>query len=418
MRRIQKNVLVVSIFLVLGAGALLGGFLWTEQKREAEVMAELERERQGRAEEKGAGSGFLEDKSTEPEESPGALEPEEPGEDRTEPVQDAAGEQKGPVTLFFAGDIMLDQSKVMANYDQQGIGGILSEYLLGEMRQADVTVVNEEFPFSTRGTPMQDKQYTFRTDPSYASAFADMGVDVVSLANNHALDFGPEALLDTFAVLDEAGIPYAGAGETRERAAQPVYLERGGRTIGILAASRVIPVVSWNIENQQPGMLCTYDSARLVEAVSETKKHCDYVAVYVHWGVEGENTPQEYQRQLAREYIDAGADLVVGSHPHAPQGIEYYNGKPVVYSLGNFIFNRNDVATYALKAVLTEEGEAKLQVIPVQGIEAKTGELTGQEGEAVLQLLREVSQGVAIDEAGNVTPAAADDAGNAAPAAS
>lgn len=307
-------------------------------------------------------------------------------------------------TMFFTGDVMLQNGKDI--YASKGINGLITSYIQQEMVNADMTVINNEFPFSTRGTQAPDKQYTFRVNPSYVSALLDMGVDVASLANNHALDYGQEALLDTFTTLDNAGIPYVGAGETKERAEEAVFVEAGGRTVGVLSASRVIPVAGWNIENSQPGLFCTYDSSRLVQRIKEIESQCDYVVVFVHWGIERNAYPEEYQRNLAKQYIDAGADLVVGNHSHVPQGIEYYNGVPIVYCLGNFIFNSNMTDTYALKAVWDSEGNTSLQVIPVDTKNYLTGELTGDEAQTFYDYLEGISFDVVIDENGIVTNAA------------
>lgn len=324
-------------------------------------------------------------------------------EEGTEPENTTEPEpEPQDVTLAFTGDILLS-TYVLNNYDREGITGVLSEKLLSEMQNADITMANEEFPFSTRGTQAEDKQFTFRVNPSYVTAFTDMGIDVVTLANNHALDFGREALSDSFDTLDGAGIPYVGAGDTKERAAQPFIVEMEQKTFGFLAASRVIPVVEWNIENSQPGMLCTYDSAALCEAIRDTKEQCDYVVVYVHWGIERENTPQEYQRQLAKNYIDAGADLVIGAHPHVLQGIEYYNGKPIVYSLGNFIFNQEIGSTVLLKATITPENETSLQLIPAYASGAKTQEMSEEKASELYQFMESISFGVAVGADGVVT---------------
>lgn len=304
-------------------------------------------------------------------------------------------------TMFFTGDVMLENS--MARYDEQGINGILSEYLVNEMVSADMTVINNEFPFSTRGEQAPDKQFTFRVHPRYVSALQDMGVDVASLANNHALDFGQEALLDSFTTLDEAGIPYVGAGETKARAEEAAFVEADSRTVGVLSASRVIPVHSWNIINSQPGLFCTYDSARLVERINEIEDECDYVVVFVHWGIEREAYPEAYQRELAHQYIDAGADLVVGNHAHVPQGIEYYKGVPIVYCLGNYIFNPNMVDTYALKAVWDGENSTQLQIIPIGTSDLLTSELTGEDKIDFYRYLEGISAGITIDEEGMVT---------------
>lgn len=304
-------------------------------------------------------------------------------------------------TMFFTGDVMLEN--VMGRYDERGINGIISKYLQEEMVNADMTMINNEFPFSTRGEQAPDKQFTFRVHPRYVSALQDMGVDVASLANNHALDFGPDALSDSFTTLDEAGIPYVGAGETKERAEDAVFVEANGRKVGVLSASRVIPVHTWNIINSQPGLFCTYDSDRLVERIKEIETECDYVVVFVHWGIERNAIPEEYQRVLAHQYIDAGADLVVGNHAHVPQGIEYYKGVPIVYCLGNYIFNPNMVDTYALKAVWSEAGTTQLQVIPVDTRDLLTAELSGDEQQAFYRYLESISAGISIDDNGVVT---------------
>lgn len=305
------------------------------------------------------------------------------------------------VTMFFTGDVMIQRCTDI--YDNQGINGIISEYLEQEMLDADMTMINNEFPFSNGGSQHPDKQFTFRVDPKYVSMLHDMGVDVASLANNHALDFGTEALLDTFTTFDNAGIPYVGAGETKERAEEAIYVDAGGRTIGVLSASRVIPVGSWNIESRQPGLFCTYDSTRLVQRIKEVEQECDYVVVFVHWGIERNPLPEEYQHNLAKQYIDAGADLVIGNHAHVPQGIEYYKGVPIVYCMGNFIFNPDMIDTYVLKAVWDAEGNTSLQVIPVDTKSYYTSELPDEEAQAFYDYLEGISFGVTIDENGVVT---------------
>ena len=336
MKRNTKAILISVGALILVAAALI---FWVmagtkEEKKEVSVKAEEAQEE------------LLEQKKeTEEEKNSVSEEVEEVQEEI--PEEETAKE----ITMVFSGDILLS-SYVLNNYENRGIDGVVSEELLREMQNADLTMVNEEFPFSARGTQAQDKQFTFRVDPSYVKILQEMGIDVVTLANNHALDYGTEALSDSFQTLDDAGIAYVGAGDSRERAAEAYITELGGKTFGFLAASRVIPEVSWNIDNQQPGMLCTYDSTALCEAIKKAKENCDYVAVYVHWGIERENMPQDYQRQLGKAYIDAGADIVIGSHPHVLQGIEYYNGKPIVYSLGNYIFNQSIEKTMLLLSLI------------------------------------------------------------------
>ena len=413
MKRIQKVTAVVSIVTILILAVLLGIFLWKEHNGKMTQVAGPEIAGQDTAEQQGDADEKTDaEQQGDADEKADAVQMENVDE-KADAVQienmdekaDAEQSEKVPemVSMFFTGDVMLGSS-VRSNYNAAGIQGVLSEYLIQEMTQADITMVNEEFPFSNRGTPMPDKQYTFRIDPAYISAFHEMGIDVVSLANNHALDYGTEALEDTFAVLEEAGIPYVGAGSTKERAEEAAYIECGGRTVGFLSASRVIPVVEWNIENKQPGLFCTYDSAALVAAIEKVRQNCDYLVVYVHWGVEKKAYPEEYQRVLAQAYIEAGADLVIGAHPHVPQGIEYYQGKPIVYSLGNFIFNPNMGNTYALKLEWDENGESNLYVIPIATENSLTSELTGQARDEMFHYIEEISYDITVDENGLIEP--------------
>ena len=306
-------------------------------------------------------------------------------------------------TLVFAGDFLL-QDYTMAAYDQSGLDGLLSESLREAVQSADLAMVNEEFPFGTGGEAA-DKTYTFQADPAYVRVLTDLGVDIVSLANNHILDFGQDVLSQTFATLDGAGIDYVGAGETIERAKAWISYDLNGISAAVLSASRVIPEVSWDVRNSQPGVFSTYDSALLVEQIETAKQENDLVIVYVHWGIESSDTPEDYQRELAYEYIDAGADLVIGSHPHVLQGLEYYNGVPILYSLGNFIFNYTIERTALLEATAQTEGEETeltLRLIPAAASGARTYELEGDAAQELFSYMESISFGVSIDEDGYV----------------
>lgn len=386
MKRNTKAILISVGALILVAAALIFWVIAGTKEEKKEVSAKAEETREEIPEQK---------IETEEEKKPVSEGVEEVQEEI--PEEETAKE----ITMVFSGDILLS-SYVLNNYENSGINGVISEELLEEMKNADLTMVNEEFPFSTRGTQAQDKQFTFRVDPSYVKILQEMGIDVVTLANNHALDYGTEALSDSFQTLDDAGIAYVGAGDSRERAAEAYITELGGKTFGFLAASRVIPEVSWNIDNQQPGMLCTYDSTALCEAIKKAKENCDYVAVYVHWGIERENMPQDYQRQLGKAYIDAGADIVIGSHPHVLQGIEYYNGKPIVYSLGNYIFNQSIEKTMLLKVTVSPENETMLQIIPASASGAKTQKMDADSSAELYQFMEEISFGVSVTEDGMI----------------
>lgn len=309
---------------------------------------------------------------------------------QSDETAEPAVEPTEPVTLVFTGDVLLSDY-VLNNYNSKGISGVVSDDLLSELQQADLTIINNEFPFSTRGSQAPDKQFTFRVDPSYVSVLTDMGVDIAGLANNHVLDYGSDALLDTFDTLDAAGIDYMGAGVDMDRASRLITREIGGMTFGFLAASRVIPVVSWDVANASPGVFTTYDPARLVAAIEAARSQCDYLTVMVHWGIERDAYPQEYQTQLARQYIDAGADLIIGAHPHVLQGIDYYQDKPVCYSLGNFIFNQEIPRTAIVKVTVEKDKEPTIQFLAASASGAYTSLSSSEEKASIYQYLEEIS---------------------------
>lgn len=306
------------------------------------------------------------------------------------------------IVLLFSGDINMTEV-IQSNYKQNGIDGILANNFREEFINADIAMVNQEFAFTTGGTKARDKQYTFRVNPDYVQIFKDMQIDVVTLANNHTMDFGTVGLTDTFDTLKSAGIPYVGAGNNITEAREIKFFEVKDKKIACLGASRVIPETDWNAYSNKPGMLTTYDPAMLVEDIKTAKSQSDFVVVYVHWGVEKQNSPKEYQRGLAKQYIDAGADLVVGSHPHVLQGIEYYNGKPIIYSLGNFMFYSNISQTALLKATINEQNEVKLQLIPGKAENAFTYPLEETEDiQKFYQYMTDISFGIGFDSNGNV----------------
>ena len=333
----------------------------------------------------------------------------EPEADRSEenpeasdPVEPAAGS----MTILFSGDILLSDHVLNAYSRSGGIAGVLDQGYLSAIQSADYFAVNEEFPFSSRGTQAPDKQYTFRLAPEKVSLFKEMGIDAVTLANNHALDYGTDALLDTCEILDQAGILHTGAGKDLDTAKQPVLFEKNGQRVALIGATRVIPKADWAATKGHPGMLSSYEVSvePLLAQIAECHASGDRVVVLIHWGIERDETPQEYQRALARRYIDAGADLVIGSHPHVLQGIEYYKGKPIFYSLGNFVFGSSIPKTMLVQAAFTGDS-LSLQLIPGTSSGGYTSMLTDAESKTQFyQYLEGISFGVSVGEDGIVSP--------------
>ncbi|MBP3542711.1 MAG: CapA family protein [Lachnospiraceae bacterium] len=303
--------------------------------------------------------------------------------------------------VLLAGDICI-QDYIAGYYDKDGIAGIVSMELRAEMLTADIMLANQEFAFSERGEPMEDKQFTFRVAPRYARMFTDMGMDVVSLANNHALDYGHDALMDSFEALEKEGIRYVGAGENYERAKKLEIIEAGGMKIGILAASRVIPVAEWNAGTARPGMFTTYDPTAILQEIEAGKKNCDVLLVYVHWGEEKAEFPEEYQVNMARQYIDAGADAVIGSHPHVMQGIEYYKDKIIAYSLGNYIFSARTGNTAMLRLTFKEDGTQAAQLVSVDASAFPLDAMPYERQDEFFRYMESISFGITIDEDGRI----------------
>lgn len=249
--------------------------------------------------------------------------------------------------ICFCGDINFDENYYpikKLNAEGGDLTKCISPELLKIMNDADIMVANNEFTYTKRGTPLAGKAWTFRADPARVSLLKEMGVDVALLANNHAYDYGEDSLLDTMQTLKDAGIRYFGAGNNLAEAKAPLYVTVEDKTVAFVAASRA----EKNFKTPQatedmPGILLCYEPALFVESIKEARQHADYVIAVVHWGTEYSNDLEQVQIDTAKLYIDAGADAVIGAHSHCPQPIDFYNGKPIVYSLSNFWFNDTPV---------------------------------------------------------------------------
>lgn len=209
----------------------------------------------------------------------------------------------------------------------------VKDYLLS----ADITFGNLEGPLTHSYNPYVKKKFIFRSPPDLvAPALAAAGFDVVSLANNHALDHGPTGLVHTMEALEAVGIVYAGAGEDRLSARQPAMLYTKGQKVAFLAYSLTYPKEFW-AKNSRAGTVFGH-AAYVRDDVEMAKANSDIIIVSFHWGGEGTTKLRAYQVHLGRIAIDAGASVVLGHHPHVLQAIERYRDGVILYSLGNFVF--------------------------------------------------------------------------------
>lgn len=269
------------------------------------------------------------------------------------------------------------------------------------LRWADICFMNCEMPLTRSGSRVE-KTFNLRSDPEIVHDLAALGVHVVSLANNHMLDYGYDGLHETLQTVDSSGIARVGAGRSLDEALRPHYRTVSGKCFAFLGVAVTLPPgfaagvdrpgiapirvsfsfdVDTNLMAEQPGTApivrtCAVqaDVDRVSAAITGAKREADHVIVAVHWGTTRRRvTPYqgmiaEYQSPLGRAFIDAGADIVLGNHSHNLHGVEVYRGKPIFYSLGNFIFQRpHDYMEPESVIVLAEFGDDSLRVrmVPV-----------------------------------------------------
>ena len=212
------------------------------------------------------------------------------------------------------------------------------EFIEPSLASADIAVVNAEMAISNRGSAV-DKEFVFRAPPQAAARMAIAGIDVANLANNHARDYGAEALLDSVNLLEIAGVVPLGAGADDTEAYSHRVLHAGGDVrVAFVGASMVVP---WTFPAgpDRPGIASARPTTRIVESVRAASRAADVVIVVIHWGVERQTCPVAEQFDVTRELLDAGADAIIGHHPHVLQPIEFLGGKLVAYSLGNFVWH-------------------------------------------------------------------------------
>lgn len=317
-------------------------------------------------------------------------------------------ESQDTVTLLFAGDILMDDHyAVMSTFHNRGndINQAFDQGLLEQMRNADIFMINNEFTFTSRGTPTVNKKFTFRANPGNVSMYEEMGVDIVSVANNHIYDYGEISLLDTLDTLEQAEIPYVGAGRNLQEAMTPVYYIANGMKIAFVSATQIernsVPDTK-EATQDSAGVLRCMNPDNLLLVIEEAKKNSDYVILYIHWGTESQEAIDWLQEQQAPIYAQAGVDLIIGDHPHCLQKMDSVEGVPVIYSLGNFWFNSRTQNSCVVKVALRAGEMESFQFIPCRQSDCRTALLTGQEKTEVLDYMRTISPNVTIDEEGYV----------------
>jgi poly-gamma-glutamate capsule biosynthesis protein CapA/YwtB (metallophosphatase superfamily) len=297
------------------------------------------------------------------------------------------------IRLTFAGDVMMDWS-VKTTISKKG-ADYPFVHLKQELAASDLGIVNLETAITT-STSKTPKQYNFKSDPVSVTGLKNAGFQLVSLANNHTLDYQTQGLKDTITNLKKYKLDYVGGGLNATEAYAAKTYQIKGKTVKILAFSRVLPDYNWVATAKKPGLANGYDLSLINRTIKKEKKNADYVFVYIHWGVETNRRPEAFQRTWAKAMIDSGADGIIGSHPHVLQGYEYYKGKPIVYSLGNFLFPdyvKGDKAQTAVVHLDVNDKNINMSVTPYKIYKDQIIPQTDKEKLGVWKQLEEISYG-------------------------
>ena len=299
------------------------------------------------------------------------------------------------LTIAAGGDVQGDRmvGKYIDAHGGDSALGKVASYL----QSADLALLNLEGPISDKGTKLSWKDYTFRSRLALAQGLANAGVDVVSLANNHAMDCGSAALLDTIQRLDAVGVKHAGGGEDITAARAPAIVETPAGKVAVLGFTDKA-ASGFAAGAEHPGSAMIGDGSKVVEAIQAAKQKADFVIVIFHWGTEYTFNAAGYQRSLAHRCVDAGADLIIGSHPHVIQGIELYKDKLIAYSMGDFVFDHRPGPTgqtFILRVTLKPGQPPVARIIPLYldntyGIPAV---VTGDTADTILNRLISLSKG-------------------------
>jgi poly-gamma-glutamate synthesis protein (capsule biosynthesis protein) len=307
-----------------------------------------------------------------------------------QPLQLHAGE----IIINTVGDIML-AGKWAPLLRQKGydypFNGVRKELASG-----DINLANLESPIATSGREYSEKKFRFRAEPPVAKAIKGAGFNLVTLANNHSMDFGGEALTETLQHLSDNGIAWIGAGENLSEARKMAIYTIKGKKIAFLGYSLTQPI-EFFAGQRSPGTAPGYE--KMVTAdITSARSQADYVIVSFHWGKEAATGTEQYQRTAAHRAIEAGADVIIGHHPHLLQGIERYKNGIIFYSLGNFTFasKSRSADVSAIIRLTLADNRREAEILPLDVLHRRVGFqpqlLTGAKGAAVIEKLNNLSE--------------------------
>lgn len=326
----------------------------------------------------------------------------------------AMAQQSGDqtITLSFVGDILLDY----------GVGDLISregpmapwESVKDILAASDFTMGNLECAVGTTGTPMPDKTYTFRADPTALEGLVGSGFDAVSLANNHTLDYGMDCFLETLDHVAASGIAVVGAGRNEAEARAPYIFEKNGISVGVLATNLVVPTTEWAATDTKPGQAFDWGGRRgsgICASVEALRQQVDIVVVMLHWGEERTTEPESWVKNMEIGLREAGADIIIGGHPHILRSIRYDGQTLTAHSMGNFVFTiRADIPACQESAILTvtvsKDGIESAEVYPTRIVNYRAIPLTGTDRDSAMNKLAALSRpfGSDIEISGEILP--------------
>jgi Bacterial capsule synthesis protein PGA_cap len=273
---------------------------------------------------------------------------------------------KGALVIHGAGDTNVDSSYVGVPPSRYGT---LLSGMHGLFTRDDLTVVNLECSVTRLGTAVP-KEFNFHGDPAALPYLKRGGVDVANMANNHSYDFGPEALVDTRRNIERAGLAAVGAGRDAAQAVKAAILHVKGWTIAVVGFDKVVdPFPEAVAGPHHPGTACGHDVDCMVEATRRAAAVSDLVVVDIHWGVELDTRPRADDVAIGHRLVDAGADVIFGGHSHRLQPLEMYRGRPIFYSLGNFVWPHLSAAsatTAVAEVHVSPSGRFMARLLPAE----------------------------------------------------
>jgi poly-gamma-glutamate synthesis protein (capsule biosynthesis protein) len=308
----------------------------------------------------------------------------------------AAGETNAEIVIIAAGDIMLSGSSIPV-LEKKGYDYAFSDLSLAKLiKDADISFANLEYPITKKGKPNKDKKFVFKGSVKSFKAIKNAGFDMLSLANNHIMDYGEKGLVSTLQACRKYGMTCTGADENLSQACSAGVIKRRDVRVALLSYSMTFPKEYWATD-ETPGTAYG-DKLTVVEDIALARQIADIVMASFHWGAELMTEPKPYQIEMAHLAIESGADMVFGHHPHVPQGIEIYKGKPVFYSLGNYAFgsySKNSPISFIARITAGKKGVTGIRVYPVIVDNFKTGfkpeAAKNEEARLIIDYLAEIS---------------------------